>query len=137
MRIRQLGLLSLAAVAITISAANVSAAEKVEVKANSGLTAIFSFFRTYENSCDSAPPPRFKIKQQASHGRIVVEIIKSRFGATAKRCAGKPAHGLVVGYRPDRGYRGRDSAAITLRYSRYSNASFEARRTVRFDISVR
>ncbi len=81
--------------------------------------------------------PKFKIKKQAENGRIVADVIKTTFPATHKRCAGKPIQVFVVGYKPNRGYRGKDSALVSMRYEAYSNESFGANRTVRFNISVK
>ena len=113
------------------------AAERVEVDANGGMQVIFTHATTYNNTCDSADPPRHKIRKQAAHGTIVTDIVKTTFPATHKRCAGKPVQVFVVGYRPNRGYRGKDSATVSMSATAYSNESFRSNRTLRFVIDVK
>jgi hypothetical protein len=113
------------------------AAEKADVKANSGLTEIYSFGRTYSGTCNSAPPPTFKIKKQPEHGKIVAKVVRKRFAKDHKRCAGKAIKVFIVAYKPNRGYRGKDTASVSLKYDIYANVAYNTNRTLKFDISVK
>ncbi|HSM41947.1 MAG TPA: hypothetical protein VK862_14435 [Afifellaceae bacterium] len=123
--------------AMLLASAAAYAAEKADVKANGGVQVIYSFVSSYPNSCNSADPPRFKIKQQAANGRVYADVVKTTWPATHKKCAGKPVQVFVVAYEPKRGYRGNDSASVTMSYTLYSNESIRKNRNLRFDINVK
>ena len=135
--LERLRILAITPVLFAIPAGTGFAAEKVDVKANGGMQPIYSFWRTYENSCNSAPPPRHKIIQDPKHGKLVTLIAKAKVPADAKRCAGKPAQFLAVGYQPKRGFRGKDSAAVRIMYNKYSNVNVMVNRTLKFNITVK
>jgi hypothetical protein len=113
------------------------AAEKADVKANGGVQVIYTFATTYADTCNSAAPPRFKIKRQAAHGKVYAEIVKTTWPATDAQCAGKPVQVLVIAYEPNRGYRGKDSATVNMSYTLYTNESVRKNRALHFDISVK
>ena len=128
----------LAAISIVSGASvNVAVAENVNVSANARMQQIYSFWRTYGNTCQSAPPPRYKIRQQPKHGRIIAQVSKAVVPPDMKRCAGKTAQFLAVGYQPNRGFRGKDTAQVTIIYDKWSNQANSISRTIRFNISVR
>ena len=123
--------------AMLLASGAAHAAEKADVKANGGVQVIYSFATTYANSCNSAAPPRFKIKNQAANGRVYAQVVKTTWPATDKKCAGKPVQVLVVAYEPKRGYRGKDSATVSMSYTLYTNESVRKNRNLRFDITVK
>lgn len=123
--------------ALVLLSGYASAAEKADVDANGGMQVIYTFVSTYPGTCDSADPPHHKIKKQAANGRIVTDIVKTTFPADHKRCAGKPVQVFVVGYKSNRGYRGKDSAVVSMSYTTYSNQSTLSARSLKFDINVK
>ena len=123
--------------AVFVSMSPVRAAEKVEVDADSGMNVIYTFASTYQGTCDSADPPTYSIKKDAAHGRIVTDIVKTTFPADNKRCAGKPVQVFVVGYQPERGYRGKDEAVVSMRFTPYTNESIIRSRSLHFKITVK
>jgi hypothetical protein len=98
---------------------------------------IYSFASTYENSCNSAAPPSFRIRKQAANGKVYAQVVKTTWPATNEKCAGKPVQVLVVAYEPKRGYRGKDSATVSMSYTLYTNESIRKNRNLHFDITVK
>jgi hypothetical protein len=127
-----------AATMLSLSAATGAAsAEKAEVDANGGMQIIFTFVSTYADTCDSADPPRYKIKKQTANGQLVADIVKTTYPADDEKCASKPVQVFVVGYQPNRGFRGKDSGTVSMSYTLYTNESVRRSRDLRFDITVK
>jgi len=126
------------AVILAVSATGSAlAAENVDVDANGGMQPIYTMTLTYADTCNSAAPPTFKIKQDAKNGRLIADIVNSTFAADHKRCAGKPVQVFVVGYQPKRGFRGKDTGVVSMRYNAYSNESIIRSRALRFNINFK
>ncbi len=113
------------------------AAEQVDIEANSGKTMIYSFLLYNKFSCAFSELPNYKIRTPAQNGELSAEVVKARFNADHKRCAGKRVYVLEINYRPKRGYRGSDKAIVDLRFPTYSSLNFQTNRTIKFDITVK
>jgi hypothetical protein len=111
--------------------------KNVDVDANGGMQPIYTMTLTYADTCNSAAPPTFKIKQSAKNGRLIADIVRSTFLADHKSCAGKPAQVFVVGYQPKRGFRGKDMGVVSMRFNAYSNENIVRSRALRFNINVK
>jgi len=109
----------------------------VDIKANSGKAVIYNVYIYNKFNCNFSEPPSFKVGKQAANGAIEANIVKRRFKADHERCPGKRVYILEVTYKPNRGYRGKDSGSLNMRYPAYGGLNYQKTRTIKFDISVK
>ena len=111
-------------------------AEKREVPANKSSVVLYSVVYDPE-TCGSQGRPQTKINQGAAHGNIRFEWFAYKMGKSAYHCNGKPAHGMLVIYTPDKGYRGPDSIKFSLIGSGGPGPGYSISKTYRYDLTVK
>jgi hypothetical protein len=84
------------------------AAETRVVPANRA-SAIMFYYSATEDTCYSGAKPRVHVGGPA-HG--TVDTAWQAFRMPKGQCAGKPAHGTLVVYRPTAGYHGPDKVSL-------------------------
>lgn len=96
--------------AVAATALPVLAAETRVVPANQATEIIFHY--TVSPDCHSGAKPTFYVTSGPSHGAVTSVWKGFRMGSEGGNCAGKPAHGTVVTYRPNPGYHGPDKVSF-------------------------
>ena len=114
------------------AAHDVSAAELKKVPANRATT--LDLFMQWNNQCKNLGTITTSITKRPSSGSLRPSVVsapiprKADFGNSA--CAGKKIKALRVVYRPKSGFRGSDSATISVNYGSSGRKSYSYSITV-------
>lgn len=110
--------------------------KRVEVPANK--TTVIDSIGLYDaNYCHSLLSPP-KVKRQAAQGRIVARWINHEL--TQGNCKGRRIKAIVVEYRPQAGFRGKDEGSIVYRGpqgSRYTESTINHPLSRTYKITVK
>ena len=119
------------AAALSIVATAAAARELIEVRAGSKTR--LGFISIYDpGTCGHAGKPGIKITNPA-HGKLTAVWGSGKID-TRSSCNGRSSKGYTLWLTMDRGFRGKDKAAINLTYAGNVNGSVDTSQYLPFDI---
>jgi hypothetical protein len=115
-----------AAVVATGFAAQAFAAETIDVRAGGSFSTKIAVWNS--SNCEAGPYPRVEFGQPAN-GSFSSKKGRSKEPA-GSACAGKNLPGVVITYKPKKGFRGKDCGSISLNFPEYVNGGSETSRRI-------
>lgn len=132
---RTLSVISVAATLtmVAMTSANAGGRETVTVKA--GQKSLIYQFGVYLSHCGHAAYPSFKAKDSKQGGKLT--SANGSFIANSGRCKGKRLRSTSIYYTPKPGFRGKDTARVSMGYPVDSDSPWGTQyETIRFKITV-
>jgi hypothetical protein len=119
--------LIIASCAVVI-AGSAFAAESIDVRAGGSFSTKIAVWNS--SNCEAGPYPRVEFGQPAN-GNLTSKKGRSKEPA-GSACAGKTLPGMVITYKPKKGFRGKDCGSISLNYPEFVSGGGETSR--RYDV---
>ncbi|MCI5076724.1 MAG: hypothetical protein MRY80_16960 [Oricola sp.] len=117
---------------------SIAAAETINVRANR-ISSIAGFWVYAKQNCHHTGKLKHRIASAPKHGKVTVSFERRRIPESVdNKCAGRMSGVMVVHYTPNRGYRGKDSAAVTFEFPQYlGGQGYTKARTMRYTLNVK
>jgi len=75
---------------------------------------------TYSQStCNGSVIPKFEVTKAPEHGKVSFKQATFKLSEKAGKCAGKRVKGTAVIFRPDKGFRGKDTFKVGFKMEKY------------------
>ncbi|WP_421853133.1 hypothetical protein [Oricola sp.] len=123
-----------AAILLLASFTAPAVAETREVRANR-TTVVEAMFVTEGKSCRYLGKLKHSVPGKPKHGRI--DVSYERHVVNEGRCAGRQVGLMLIRYTPNRGYRGKDSAVVSIRWPEFNGAPSSRSKRYKLDINVK
>ena len=94
---------------------------------------------TYTRSgCTAGAIPQYKVSKKPQHGEVRFKQVTFKLSKDAGRCAGTKVKGTAIIYKPNRGYRGKDTFKVGYKMDQYVSGSAKIRYVVdRYIVEVK
>ncbi|WP_068086037.1 hypothetical protein [Polycladidibacter stylochi] len=89
-----------------------------------------SFVYYYKSSCSVSAFPVPKIKAEPENGEIIFQKRPMELTDKAGRCKGKKVKGMVVFYKPNKGFKGQDVVRVSYRIVHDGGVTYDYRKYV-------
>lgn len=88
-------------------------------------------------SCRAGEIPIMKVAKAPGHGKVTIKKTSFKLSKDAGSCAGKRVKGVAILYRPNSGYRGKDTFTLGTSFFRYDGSSQRSFRSNKYNIKVK
>jgi hypothetical protein len=121
--------------ALTMLASHSAGAEETAIPANRE-TAI-NFISGVTANCRNIAKPKMKVVKAPAHGTVRFQWTKYKISNISRLCDGKPAWGMMILFKPEPGFRGKDSFTFGASMQRYEGRSDTQYKQHKLDVVVK
>lgn len=113
-------------------------AETVHRKAPANKASVVGGHSTFQiMTCTAGAIPRLKVGKKPKNGTVTFRQNSYKLGKDAGRCEGKNVKGMLVVYKPNRGFRGKDVFRVDFPMHRHVAASRPSNVSYKYVIEVK
>ncbi|WP_426123206.1 hypothetical protein [Pararhizobium sp. PWRC1-1] len=123
------------AAALAMLASQPASAEEAAIPANRE-TAV-NFITGVTANCRNIAKPKMKVVKAPAYGTVRFQWTKYKISNISRLCDGKPALGMMIFFKPQPGYRGKDSFTFGASMQRYEGSSDTQYKQHKLDVVVK
>ncbi len=115
--------LKFAALATVFAMLACQTASAAEVAIPANRESSINFVTGVTPSCRNIAKPKMKVVKEPEHGSVRFQWVKYKISNISRLCDGKPAWGMAIVFKPQSGFRGKDSFTYGMSMQRYEGRS--------------
>ncbi len=113
-------------------------AETVRREAPANKSSVVGGHSTFQTmTCSAGAIPQLKLGKKPKNGTVTFRQSSYKLGKDSGRCKGKNVKGMLVVYKPNRGYRGKDTFRVDFLMHRHVAASRPTQVSYKYIVDIK